>query len=83
MHFLLIHVQFVNEFSRVVEVQHSSYLACKLKWLELQPQILAAAESERDNPTLQLWISRCSDEADEGIWNKIIFIQCIHAYIRK
>ena len=47
------HVQFVNEFNRVIESQHSSFLSCKLKWLELQPRIIAAAESERDNPNLQ------------------------------
>ena len=50
-----------------MEGLHSFFLACKLKWLELQPQILEVAESERDNLTLQLWISYCSEETDEGM----------------
>ena len=69
MHCIMIffYKQFENEFCRVVEGMHSFFLACKLKWLELQPRILEVAESERDNPTLQLWISYCSEETDEGM----------------
>jgi hypothetical protein len=58
--------EFMNEFSRVVEAHHTSFLGCKLKWMDVQPLILEVAEKERDQPVLKAMLDHHSDSTDEG-----------------
>ena len=58
----------MNEFSRVVEAHHTSFLGCKLKWMDVQPLILEVAEKERDQPMLKAMLDHQSDSTDEGMY---------------
>lgn len=63
-------MQLIAEFDRVVEQQNTSFLAVKLRWLELVPRILEAARSE-GNESIANWLRQRSEASDEGLFKRL------------
>lgn len=66
------YVQMIAEFDRVVQQQNASFLAMKLRWLELVPKILKAERCE-GNGSIAHWLEQRSDSSDEGLFTKTIY----------
>lgn len=66
------YMQLIAEFDRVVEQQNASFLAVKLRWLELVPRILEAGRSE-GNESIAHWLHQRSESSDEGLFKKTMY----------
>ena len=65
-------MQLIAEFDRVVEQQNASFLAAKLRWLELVPRILEIARSE-GNECIAHWLHPRSEASDEGLSRRTMY----------
>ena len=62
-------MQIVNEFDLIVKTRNTSFLSCKLGWMDVYIKIVEIAKRERDNPSLQNLVTRCENDTDEGMYN--------------